>query len=78
MITWPAGVFHRIISGEDGSVSINFATRLDNFNIDDNFNIYDLNKSTGNFRLLKDGVDDQPNLYYEYPNNDIKKLVKDM
>ncbi len=76
MITWPAGIFHRIISGEDGSISLNMATRLSNFNLDDNFNIYDLNVYTGEFRLLKDGVDDQPNLFYEYPSNDIKNLVK--
>ena len=45
---------------------------------DDNFNIYDLNVYTGEFRLLKDGVDDQPNLFYEYPSNDIKNLVKNL
>ena len=75
MVVWPAGVFHRIISGEEGSISVNFATRNRNFNLDDNFNIYDLNIHSGEYRLLKDGIDDQPNLTYEYPNEDIKKLV---
>ena len=27
MIVWPAGIFHRIISGSEGSISINFASR---------------------------------------------------
>lgn len=76
MITWPAGIFHRIISGEEGSVSINMATRKSKFNLEDNFNIYDLDTVTGNYRLLKSGVEDQPNLEYSYPNNEIKKLFK--
>ena len=33
MIVWPSGVFHRIISGDEGSISVNFATRNKNFNI---------------------------------------------
>ena len=43
MVVWPAGIFHRIISGSEGSISINFATRNKLFNLKDNFNIYDLN-----------------------------------
>ena len=27
MVVWPAGIFHRIISGVEGSISVNFATR---------------------------------------------------
>jgi hypothetical protein len=76
MIVWPAGIFHRIISGDEGSISINFSTRTNKFNLDDNFNIYNLNTYTGNYTLLKEGVDDQPNLEYEYPNQEIKDLVK--
>ena len=44
MIVWPAGVFHRIISCEEMSISVNFATRTKKFNLDDNFNIYALDK----------------------------------
>ena len=77
MVVWPAGIFHRIISGEDGSISINFATRTSQFNIDDNFNIYNLNTCTGHYQLIKEGVEDQPDLTYKYPNDDIKSLFKD-
>ena len=42
MIVWPAGIFHRIISGDEGSISINFSTRTNQFDLKDNFNIYDL------------------------------------
>ena len=77
MIVWPAGIFHRIISGEEGSISINFATRTNKFNIEDNFNIYHLCTYSGEYHLLKDGSDDQPDLNYKYPNNEIKSLFKD-
>ena len=76
MIVWPAGIFHRIISGEEGSISINFSTRTNKFNLSDNFNIYNLCTETGNFTLLKEGLDDQPDLTYKYPNEEIKELFK--
>ena len=76
MVVWPAGIFHRIISGAEGSISLNFAKRTKNFDISNNFNIYDLNKETGEYKLLKDGSDDQPDLSYEYPNDEIKHLFK--
>lgn len=76
MVVWPAGIFHRIISGSEGSISVNFASRNHGFNLKDNFNIYDLNKDTGEYKLLKQGIDDQPNFDYKYPNDEIKKLVK--
>lgn len=76
MIVWPAGIFHRIISGEEGSISINFATRTKNFSLDDNFNIYNVNLGTGEYHVIKDGSDDQPNFQYEYPNEEIKSLFK--
>ena len=76
MIVWPAGIFHRIISGEEGSISVNFSTRTKNFNLDNNFNIYNLCTTTGKYELLKDGSDDQPDLEYKYPNNEIKSMFK--
>ena len=76
MVVWPAGVFHRIISGEEGSISMNFATRRKRFDLANNFNIYDLNTHTGEYRLLRDGSEDQPDLQYEYPSENIKKLFK--
>ena len=76
MVVWPAGIFHRIISGSDGSISLNFATRTHKFDLNDNFNIYDLDKKTGNYTILKEGDEDQPNFDYVYPNTEIKDLVK--
>jgi len=77
MIVWPAGIFHRIISGPEGSISINFATRHKGFDIRDNFNIYDLNILSGEFLLLKDGFEDQPDISYKYPSVDYEKFIKD-
>ena len=31
MLVWPAGIFHRIVSGSTGSISINFASRKPGF-----------------------------------------------
>jgi|TARA_B110000285_G_C15140069_1_gene630117 hypothetical protein len=76
MVVWPAGIFHRIISGDEGSISINFATRTNKFDINDNFNIYDLNLYTGEPRVIKHGDEDQPDLNYEYPSEEIKELFK--
>ena len=53
MVVWPAGIFHRIISGEEGSISVNFSTRTDKFNLKDNFNIYNLCTTTGDYLLLE-------------------------
>lgn len=75
MIVWPCGIFHRIISGEEGSISVNFATRNKKFDIKDNFNIYNLDMNTGNYTLLKKGIEDQPDLDYKFPNDEIRKLV---
>ena len=77
MVVWPAGIFHRIISGIEGSISVNFSTRNKNFNIKDNFNIYQLCTTTGDYNVIKEGHEDQPDLSYKYPNDEIKTLFKD-
>jgi len=59
ILAWPAHVFHRVESKEMGSASINFAFRDEGFNVEDNFNIYDLNINTGNFNVLRKGKEDQ-------------------
>tara|TARA_B100000927_G_scaffold128744_1_gene103702 strand:+ start:169 stop:741 length:573 start_codon:yes stop_codon:yes gene_type:complete len=76
MIVWPAGIFHRIVSGDEGSISINISTRNKNFNLEDNFNIYDLNIYSGEYTVLKEGNEDQPDLKYIYPNKEIEDLIK--
>ena len=38
--------------------------------------IYNLCTTTGNYELLRDGIDDQPDLEYKYPNEEIKNLFK--
>ena len=76
MVVWPAGIFHRIISGIEGSISVNFSTRNKNFDIKDNFNIYQLCTTTGDYNVIKEGHEDQPDLSYKYPNEDIKSLFK--
>jgi hypothetical protein len=68
MVVWPAGIFHRIISGEEGSISVNFSTRTEKFDLKDNFNIYNLCTRTGDY---------QPDFSYKYPNDDIKTLFKE-
>ena len=76
MVVWPAGIFHRIITGEEGSISVNFSTRKKNFDLKDNFNVYDLCVNSGEYRLLRDGYEDQPDLKYEYPSSEIENLIK--
>ena len=46
------------------------------FRFKDNFDIYQLCTTTGVYSLIKSGIEDQPNLAYEYPNEEIKNLVK--
>lgn len=59
VLVWPVGVFHRIQSGEDGSASVNLATHYEGFDIDTNFNIYDLNTETGEYKVIREGFKDQ-------------------
>ena len=59
LITWTTDVFHRITSGDDGSASINLATHLEGFDIKTNFNIYDLDTESGDYKLIREGYKDQ-------------------
>lgn len=61
ILVWPCNVFHRIRSCPvEGSASVNLATHYDGFNIKDNFNIYDLNPETGEYKVIREGHLDQP------------------
>ena len=46
------------------------------FDIKDNFNIYQLCTNTGDYHILKEGHEDQPDLAYKYPNDEIRTLFK--
>lgn len=59
MLVWPPGVFHRVESKERGSASLNFATRTNSFDIDDNFSIYDVDVNKGTFKVVREGFKDQ-------------------
>ncbi|GAB6069110.1 hypothetical protein JCM30760_02070 [Thiomicrorhabdus hydrogeniphila] len=59
ILGWPEHVFHRVHSPE-GSISTNYATRLPEFDIDTNFNIYTLDTSTGDYSTARLGALDQP------------------
>ena len=59
ILIWPRNVFHRIISGKEGSASLNLATRYGGFDIDTNFSIYDLDTGTGEYREIRRGELDQ-------------------
>jgi hypothetical protein len=61
MLVWPCGVFHRIRSDEKtGSASLNFAVRYEGFDIKTNFNVYDLDPASGEYRMIRAGHLDQP------------------
>ncbi len=59
MLIWPTYVFHRIITGEDGSASLNFASHYKGFDIKTNFSIYDLNEDSGDYKVIRQGFEDQ-------------------
>jgi len=63
LLMWERGVFHRILSdAEAGSSSVNLATHYPGFDIDTNFNIYDLDTETGAYRVIRRGSEDQNDL----------------
>lgn len=59
VLSWPTGVFHRIASGEEGSASINLAVHFEGFDIRHNFDIYDLDTVTGEYKVIRKGFEDQ-------------------
>lgn len=59
MVVWPCRVFHRIVSGPEGSASLNFAVRHPGFDINTAFDVYDLDTATGEHRVIREGKLDQ-------------------
>ena len=76
MVVWPAGIFHRIISGPEGSISVNFSTRTEKFDLETNFNIYDLDLETGEYHVIRDGTLDQPDFSYKYADLELLKILQ--
>jgi hypothetical protein len=58
-LVWPRGVFHRVLSAETGSASLNLATHREGFDLNTNFNVYDLDPETGRFTCVRKGHLDQ-------------------
>lgn len=59
MLSWPRLVFHRVWSGAEGSVAINFAVHHEGIDIRTNFNIYDVDLESGRFQIIREGYKDQ-------------------
>ncbi len=59
ILGWPPRVFHRVHSPE-GSLSTNYASRNEDFDIDTNFNIYTLDIEKGEYQSVRLGALDQP------------------
>jgi len=59
MLVWPKGVFHRIVSGQEGSASINLAIHYDGWDAKNNFNIYDVDLESGEYNVIREGFKDQ-------------------
>ena len=59
MLVWPWYVFHRIVSGLEGSASLNFAVHYEGLDMRTNFNIYDLDMASGAYRMIREGFRDQ-------------------
>lgn len=60
ILCWPRAVFHRVTSLEEGSSAINFAVHHKGLDIRTNFNVYDVNAETGEFRVIREAHLDQP------------------
>lgn len=59
LLIWPTHVFHRIISGENGSASVNLATHHEGMDLKRNFDVFDLDTETGEFEVIREGYKDQ-------------------
>ena len=59
MLVWPCRVFHRIRTAENGSASLNLAVHYPGFDIRTNFNVYDLDPVSGDYRVIREGHLDQ-------------------
>lgn len=64
ILAWGAGVFHRIKSDDKlGSASLNIAVRHEGFDIATNFSIYELDTTSGSFKVIREGWLDQNDVF---------------
>lgn len=59
VLTWEENIFHRIISEEEGSASLNFAVRSEGFDIKNNFDIYSIDENLKTYKSIREGFKDQ-------------------
>ena len=59
ILGWPTWIYHRNKSPE-GSASLNLWIRFEGFDIDTEFNIYDINQKTWEIKMIRKGSIDQP------------------
>ena len=62
ILSWATRVFHQVVSGPEGSLSMNFAVRDEHCGLDTEFNIYDLDTKTGKHEVIRAGFKDQKQL----------------
>lgn len=60
VLSWPRNVFHRIQSGSEGSAAINLAVHYEGFDIRTNFSVYNVDITTGQYNVIREGHLDQP------------------
>lgn len=58
ILGWPTWIYHRNKSPE-GSASLNLWIRFEGFDIDTEFNIYDINQKTWEIKMIRKGSMDQ-------------------
>ncbi len=61
ILGWPTGVFHRN-SSKEGSSSLNLWIRYKWFNVNTEFNIYDINFKNNKIDMIRKGSLDQPSV----------------
>jgi len=59
ILGWEPYVFHRVHSPQ-GSISTNYAKRLEGYDMNTNFNIYNLDCDSGDYSMVRLGSLDQP------------------
>lgn len=60
MLSWPTRVFHRVQSDNEGSASLNLAVHYEGFDIRTNFSVYNVDITTGEYQVIREGHLDQP------------------